>query len=395
MLASPARWLVAAAIFLCPAIADAQGQQGDTALVRIALLKQLVDQPPALSNLDEVPDDLGISGGLLAIADNNTTGRFMKQHFELDPVVVPADGDPGEAFGKLVANGHRVIITDLRADALLAIADRPDARDVLLINAGAPDDRLRNADCRANILHTIPSRAMRADALAQYFGVKRWNRWFLVVGQRDEDRLFADAIRRAAGRFGAKIVDEKTWDYGPDARRTAQSQVPVFTQNIDYQVLMVADEVGEFGEYLMYRTWDPRPVAGTQGLVPTSWHRTHEQWGAVQLQNRFRETYGRWMEPKDYTVWLGVRAIGEAATRTRSTDSATHASYIRSDRFEIAGFKGRKLTFRDWDGQLRQPILLAAARSLVSVSPQSGYLHQVSELDTLGYDRPESGCKLK
>lgn len=395
VLASPVRCLVTAAVILLAFGGSAPGQQGDAELVRIALLKQLVDRPPALSNLDEVPDDTGVAGGLLAIADNNTTGRFTKQHFELVPVVVPPDGDPEEAFAKLVADGHRLVIADLRADTLLRISDRPDAQDVLLINAGAPDDRLRNADCRANILHTLPSRAMLADALAQYFGLKRWNRWFMVVGRREEDRLFAEAIRRAAGRFGAKIVEEKTWDYGPDARRTAQSQVPVFTQNIDYHVLVVADEVGEFGEYLMYRTWDPRPVAGTQGLVPTSWHRTHEQWGSVQLQNRFRERFGRWMAPADYSVWMGVRAVGEAATRTRSTESAKHAGYIRSDEFELAAFKGRKLTFRDWNGQLRQPVLLAAARSMVSVSPQTGYLHQVSELDTLGYDRPESGCKLR
>ncbi|MDH3229560.1 MAG: ABC transporter substrate-binding protein [Alphaproteobacteria bacterium] len=373
----------------------APAQEDDSALVRIAFLKQLVDRPPALSNLDEASDDIGVSGGQLAIRDNNTTGRFIKQRFELDVSVVPADGDPVLAFAQLVADGHRLIITDLRVDTLLSIADRSDAKDVLIFNASASDDRLRNADCQPNLLHTTPSRAMLADALAQYLAWKRWSRWFLVVGRREEDRLFAAAIRRAANRFGAKIVEEKEWTYGPDARRTAQSQVPVFTQGIDYDVLMVADEIGEFGEYLAYRTWEPRPVAGTQGLVPTPWHRTHEQWGSVQLQNRFRETYGRWMAPVDYAVWMAVRSIGEAATRTGSADLASLAGYIRSDKFELAAFKGRKLTYRDWNGQLRQPILLAAPRSLVAVSPQKGFLHQVSELDTLGYDRPESGCKRK
>lgn len=389
------RPLCALTVLFLTLAGPAPAQEGDSTLVRIAFLKQLVDRAPALSNLDEVPDDIGFSGGQLAIRDNNTTGRFIKQRFELDVSVVPADGDPVSVFAQLVADGHRLIITDLRADTLLSIADQPDAKNVLIFNAGASDDRLRNADCQANVLHTAPSRAMLADALAQYLAWKRWHRWFLVVGRREEDRLFAAAIRRAANRFGAKIVEEKEWTYGPDARRTAQSQVPVFTQGIDYDVLMVADEIGEFGEYLVYRTWEPRPVAGTQGLVPTPWHRTHEQWGSVQLQNRFRETYGRWMAPVDYAVWMAVRSIGEAATRTGSADLASLAGYIRSDEFELAAFKGRKLTYRDWNGQLRQPILLAAPRSLVSVSPQKGFLHQVSELDTLGYDRPESGCKRK
>ena len=115
----------------------------------------------------------------------------------------------------------------------------------------------------------------------------------------------------------------------------------------------------------------------------------------MPLQNRFREDYGRWMAPVDFTVWMAVRSVGEAATRTRSTDPSAIADYIRSDKFELAAFKGRKLTYRDWNGQLRQPVLLAAARSMVSVSPQTGYLHQVSELDTMGFDRPESGCRLE
>jgi ABC transporter substrate binding protein (PQQ-dependent alcohol dehydrogenase system) len=67
---------------------------------------------------------------------------------------------------------------------------------------------------------------------------------------------------------------------------------------------------------------------------------------------------------------------------------------MRGKDFDVAGFKGTKLTFRDWDGQLRQPVLLADARSLVSVSPQQGFLHQFSELDTLGVDRPETKCHM-
>lgn len=100
------------------------------------------------------------------------------------------------------------------------------------------------------------------------------------------------------------------------------------------------------------------------------------------------------MSERDYAAWMAVRSIGEAATRTRSTDPAKIVEYLRSDAFDLAAFKGVKLTFRKWDGQLRQPILLADANSLVSVSPQSGFLHQFSELDTLGIDRPETSCRM-
>ena len=170
--------------------------------------------------------------------------------------------------------------------------------------------------------------------------------------------------------------------------------MPVFTQGFEYDIVMVADEVGEFGEYLAFRTWLPRPVAGTQGLTPTSWHRTHEQWGAAQLQSRFLKAAGRRMTPLDYQVWASVRAIGEAATRTKSSTFDVIKSYMLSENFDLAGFKGQKLTFRPWNQQLRQPILLAGPTALVSVSPQEGYLHPRSPLDSLGLDEPESRCRL-
>ena len=161
-----------------------------------------------------------------------------------------------------------------------------------------------------------------------------------------------------------------------------------------YDVLVVADTANQFGDDLPYRAVDPRPVAGTHGLVPAAWARPFEQWGATQLQLRFQKAANRWMTPRDYGAWMAVRAIGEAATRSRSTDAAAIGAYLRSPRFELAAFTGARLTFRAWDGQLRQPVLLADTRSLVSVSPQPGYLHQSSELDTLGIDQPETTCRM-
>ena len=356
-------------------------------------LSQIVERPPNLSNLELPPGDEGIRGGQVAIDDNNTTGRFLKQEFTLKAVSVPAGENVKAAFEALLKEGFQFVISNVPAAVLLEMADATRDSDVVLLNAGAADDRLRDADCRRNVLHIAPSRAMLTDGLAQYLMWKRWRDWLLIVGRREGDRLFAAALRNSATKFGAKIVAEKTWEFGPDARRPAQAEVPVFTQG-EYDMVMVADEVGEFGEYLAYRTWLPRPVAGTQGLIPTSWHWTHEQWGAAQLQSRFLKAVGRKMTPLDYQVWLSVRAIGEAATRTRSSAFGAIKNYMLGESFDLAGFKGQKLAFRGWDQQLRQPILLAAPTALVSVSPQQGYLHPRSPLDTLGVDEPESRCKL-
>ena len=376
-----------------PVSALAQEEPSSQA-VEIGVLRQLQEEPAWTTSLTRPPEDEGFAGARLALRDNETTGRITKQAFKLSEESVAPGDDPMPVFERLAASGSRILVLDVPAEALLRIADAAKGRDLLLFNAGATDDRLRGADCRDNLLHVAPSRAMLTDALAQYLVLKRWRRWFLTTGRTEGDRLYAEALRRAARKFGARIVADKAWEFGPDARRTAQAEVPVFTQGVEHDIVIVADEPGEFGDLISYRTWEPRPVAGTQGLAPSAWHAAQEQWGAAQFQNRFQRLAGRPMRPLDYTMWAAVRAVGEAATRTRSTELQAIMAYIRSPAFELAAFKGAPLTFRDWDWQLRQPIPLAHPASFVTMSPQGGYLHQRTPLDTLGSDKAESPCPL-
>ena len=390
-------WLVI--LIVAAALAPAASRAGEQ-VVQIGWLSQAVKRTLPLSYLDQPPEDEGIQGARLGIADNDTTGHFTGQSFTLTEAIVPEDGDVAAGFRELAAKGIRLVVTDLAAPELLSVAGMPEAAGITFFDAGTADDRLRGEDCRANILHLLPSRAMLADALVQYLVAKRWQNLLLVVGHGEGDHEFAGDIRHAALKFQARIVEEKPWTFVPGARRTdtghfaIQAEVARFTQGISYDVLVVADEEDEFGDDLSYRTFDPRPVAGTQGLVPTAWARPHEQWGATQLQDRFLHQAKRWMTDRDYAAWMAVRAIGEAATRSKSTDPAAILAFMRGDRFELAAYKGARLSFRSWDGQLRQPVLLADARSLVSVSPQPGFLHQFSELDTLGIDKPETKCRM-
>ncbi|MGT2466756.1 hypothetical protein ACVOMV_19745 [Mesorhizobium atlanticum] len=90
---------------------------------------------------------------------------------------------------------------------------------------------------------------------------------------------------------------------------------------------------------------------GRKELVATGWSAVDEEWGATQLQDRFRKQAGRWMLPSDYAAWLAVKSVGEAATRLHSLDPAAIAKYLRSDDFLLAGFKGQGLSFRPWDGR--------------------------------------------
>ena len=353
-----------------------------------------------LSLVEQPAENDGIAGAHLAIEDNNTTGKFLNQHFTLEEVRLGDNADVAHSAVTL-ASRNGFIIADLPADELLKAADALRDRGTVIFNAGAIDERLREADCRANVIHVAPTRSMLADALAQYLVWKQWKRWLLVVGSHDRDRLYADALRRAAGRFGAKIVQERTFEDTGGARRTdsgmtlIQRQMPVFTQQAPaYDVLVAADESEVFASYLPYRTWDPRPVAGSAGLVPASWDAALDQWGAIQMQNRFMKLNARRMTALDMQAWTAARMIGEAASRINSGNPKAAFDFLKGPDFSVAAFKGQRLTLRDWNQQLRQPILLVDGRMVVSISPQEAFLHQVSELDTLGVDRPETRCKL-
>jgi len=356
---------------------------------------------PTLSLVGQPADNDGVAGARLAIEDNNTTGKFLNQRFTLEESRLKDGDDAAKAAVAFADRNIGFIIADLPADALLKAADAVRDRGTVLFNAGSIDDRLREEDCRANVIHAAPTRSMLADGLAQYLVWKQWKRWLLVVGSHEEDKLFAEALRRAASRFGAKIVQERVFEDTGGARRTdsgvtlIQRQMPVFTQQAPaYDVLVAADENEVFASYLPYRTWDPRPVAGSAGLVPKSWDAAQDQWGAVQMQNRFLKLNSRHMTALDMQAWTAARMIGEAASRTNSGDPKSALNFLKGPDFSIAAFKGQRLTLRDWNLQLRQPILLADGRIVVSVSPQEGFLHQISELDTLGLDRPETKCKL-
>ena len=365
--------------------------------VKAALLTVETDQPLPISRLDLPPDNLGIAGAMLATDDNQTTGSFLGQEFTLEHVTA-APEDALAALDKLLADEIAFIGVLGDPDTLLAVADAAGDR-ALIFNVDAADNELRNDSCRANMLHMVPSYGMRADALAQYLVWKKWDSLSIISGSHDKDKKWADALRNSANKFGLRVRDELEFEDTGGARRTdtghvlVQKQMPVFTQPIDKaDVILVADESEVFGAYLPYHSWTPTLIAGSAGLRPLSWHPALEAWGATQFQRRFERDHGRYMRDEDYQAWLAFRVLGEAATRTNSTDPSVLKDYILSEEFEMAGFKGEKLTFRPWNGQLRQPILLANDKLIVSVSPQEGFLHQTSLLDTMGSDEPETSC---
>lgn len=368
--------------------------------IKIGYLTRQYEEPPPLSLVDKILTDNGIQGARMGIKYNATTGRLLGHDYELVEKSVALEGDIRDTANSMFADGVSFIVADLEPADLLTVSDLAEAQGKTLFNVRSSNDDLRGKNCRWSLFHIIPSWAQRADALAQFLIWKQWRRWFLLTGRKPKDIEFARAMKRAAKRFGGKIVEERTYEFEGGNRRTddghqqIQTQMPLLTQSVpEHDVLMVADASEVFGDYLMWRTTDPSPVVGSHGLIAVAWHRSFEQYAGTQMQRRFERHAGRVMTERDYAAWLAVRIVGEAVLRNNSNDPDTLRDYIMSDDFKVAGFKGQGLNFRTWNHQLRQPILLSGPRTLVSISPQAKFLHHKYLTDTLGIDEPESRCR--
>jgi len=354
-----------------------------------------VEQPrgASLSNIDPAPADAGLAGARLGVGDNLTSGTFLGHEYKLLETKVDSRGDVRASARGLLAD-VAVLIVDAPSQDLVTIADLPDAQNRIVFNVAAGGSALRDDACRANLLHSGVSDLMRSDALIQFLSSKRWGRISIIAGPRQRDTDFMQAIQRSAAKFRLQIVDDIVWDVDADMRRNAAQEVPILTQNFKaHDVTMVIDTADDFGRYIAYYTWQAKPIVGTEGLAARGWSEVIERWGAAQLQSRFEALSGRSMRADDYAAWAAMRSVGEAVTRTGSAEAATLRSYMLSDQFELAGFKGRALSYRDWNGQLRQPIPLVTDRAMVAIAPLPGFLHQQTELDTLGLDRFESRCQ--
>ncbi|MGH8112918.1 MAG: ABC transporter substrate-binding protein [Rhodanobacteraceae bacterium] len=373
----------------------------NTVTTHYAYLGKEYREPAPLSLLKPavIPNE-GLEGVRLGTNYNNLAGKFLGEKYVLDEVMVPQGGNVVAAAKKLLASGQRLIIADLKAPDLLAVADLPQAKDAIILNIRARNDALRQTECRRNVFHLIPSDAMLTDALAQYLVWKKWTRWFLVRGEHPADIAYAKDIKRSAKLYGATIVAERAYKLHTGARRAdtgyqeIQTQMPMLTRGVpNYDVAFVADETNSFGLYMPYRTTDPRPVVGTNGLVATAWGPAYEGYAAETLHDDFLKLAHREITVRDYEGWLAAHLMEMAVKHGKARNVDAIRKYITSDKLRLSGYKGLGMNFRSWDNQLRQPILLMDPLSLVSISPQPGFLHPVYNTDTLGFDQPQSLCK--
>lgn len=386
-----------------PATVPSSGQTQINATVPIVYLGKEYQEPLPLSYSEKIITDKGIQGARLIIKEANQAGSFVGYAFELVEAIVHEDGDVVAKAKEILAKGNAFIIADLEPADLIGVADLAEAKNSIIVNIRSEEDSLRQELCRSNVFHIIPDYAMRADALAQYLVWKKWPRWFVMRGDTPADKEYVEMVKRSAARFGGKVVGEKVYDLPPGARNTdsgyqqVQSQIPMETEGApEHDVIWVANSDEGFGDYLMYRSYNPDPVVGTQGLQALAWDPSYTEFGAMHFQNGLPKLAKRKPVERDYTAWLGGRALTDGIMRSDKTTPPEVKAYLLSDQFKLEGFKGQAMSFRLWDHQLRQPIILGGGtRVPVSVSPQEGFLHPTNVTDTLGFDKPETKCKFK
>ncbi|HMZ01895.1 MAG TPA: ABC transporter substrate-binding protein [Burkholderiaceae bacterium] len=305
---------------------------------------------------------------------------------ELQPVASAADAKA--AAQKAEKAGALAVLTDLNAEATLAVAD---AIKLPVLNLSAADDRLRQQDCRARLYHVAPSERMRADALAQTLVARKWPQVLLLTGPTPADAQRAAVVQAALKRYGLKVMATKPFKLSGDPRERDLANPLLLTQG-GHDVVWVVDTDGEFARSLPYRTATPRPVVGDAGLVALAWHAQFERYGAPQVSRRFFKEAKRPISAADWSAWLAGKALAAAVVAApKGPVAAVHKALAEG---EVDGSQGVPMSFRAWDGQLRQPLLLTDGQGVIGSAPIDGILHPKNNLDTVGADAPEKLCKV-
>jgi ABC transporter substrate binding protein (PQQ-dependent alcohol dehydrogenase system) len=365
-----------------------------------ATLKATLIQPADDSRLERTRTERAYFGHPGGPAEQGLKVALDEAKFELDAgktavaldVKAAADANAARAAAQAAEKaGAAVIVTDLDAASTIAVAD---AVKLPVLNVGNSGDALREKDCRANLFHLLPSERMRSDALAQSLVARKWSNVLVLTGSSTDDALRAATAQASMKRYGLKVVAAKPFKISADPRERDLANPLLLTGGgLQYDAVWVIDNDGEFARSLPYRTSLPRPVVGDAGLTALAWHAQFERFGAPQVVRRFAKANNRTMTAHDFASWMAGRALTAAAIAAPNGPNAAWSKALASN--ELDGSKGVTMSFRAWDGQLRQPLLLTDGQGVIGQAPADGVLHPKNNLDTLGADAPEKLCKAK
>lgn len=335
------------------------------------------------------------AGAQVALDESKFPGITAGVKFSLSEQLVSSTKEVLASIRKMRAASIHFVLLDLPPITIGKVVKEFDAADITFFNVAARDDRLRADYCNADLLHTIPSDAMRNDALAQYLVSRHWRKVLVLRGPRRMDVVLAQSFQRSAKRYGLDIVATRDFILGSNPRERDKNNPKLLTSGVDYDAVYVADTEGEFARAANFAVQHPRPVIGSAGLVPQAWHWAWNKHGARQLNHRLKRKANRRMTAYDWAAWAAVKALVAGVQRTQSIDYKTLRGYLLSPQIDLDGFKGFRMAFRHFNGQLGQPILLASGNWVVDIAPVKGFLDPKNYLNTLGFGARENSCKAK
>ncbi|MFT6304444.1 MAG: ABC transporter substrate binding protein (PQQ-dependent alcohol dehydrogenase system) [Granulosicoccus sp.] len=335
-----------------------------------------------------------LGGVQLALKESRVLGRSLGAKFVMSPISETSSKNLISSIEKAIKAGTAFFILDLPLKTLMAVVDQYTDEPVLFYNARHQSDQLRRKFCSGNLFHTIPSDAMLNDALSQHLKKKQWDKILVLEGPEDRDEEIAISFKISANKFGLKIVDSRQFVLSNDPRIRDRHNISLLTAGQAHNVVFVADQSGEFSRYIPYQTQKPALVVGAQGLEPAAWHWSWERYGAPQLNQRFEKLNGKKMSDTEFAGWVAARSIITAVVKTRSFHFSSIYDHIAAADTKLDLYKGYPGSFRPWNRQLRQPVLLHTHNAVIASAPVDGFMHQFNDLDTLGLDRLESSCLL-
>ena len=393
----------AACALLLGSVGTAAGQAEDAAApipIRIVYLSREGDPAYAAVASDDgvfrPPLPEPFPGAELALRDLRSTAHAAGIILKLDRIILGPDGDAAGAAVRAGTDGAAAIIADVPLADLTAVATALPGRALPLFDIRQHDDGLRRDFCTGSLFHVLPSTSMMTDSLAQFVAAKNWRRVLILTGPLPADKTFSDSFVRSAKKFGARIADSKDFVFGNDPRQRDQTNVALMTSSEDYDVLFLADTLRDFGRFVPYEQAKPRPVIGTEGLQASAWDPLAERFGAPQVNHRFERGAHRPMTEGDWAAWVAVRAVAEAVIRAKATTGPAIATALATQDLPIDVSKGVQGSFRHWDHQFRQAVMLRSGDAVIEYAPLEGFLHQRTPLDTLGADDGdaiEAPCK--
>jgi ABC transporter substrate binding protein (PQQ-dependent alcohol dehydrogenase system) len=335
------------------------------------------------------------TGAQVGLDEAQALGRVLRTEFALERITVKSAAEVADAVPQALTRDIHLFLVDAPAESYKPLAAAVKGRDALIFNVSAGEDALRRDLCAAEMVHVIPSLAMRMDGLVQYLVSKKWRDYLVLQGPTPADAATTKAFESSAKKFGSRIAAHQNFKAGTDPRERERNDPALLTAiSRDYDVVFVADDAFDFARGLPYHTVRPRPIVGSIDLEPVAWHWTWDHNGAPQVNSRFeKKSGGRHMEGGDWAAWLAVKMIVQSALRTRSIDFAQMKKFVLGDA-TFDGDKGLAVGVRPWDHQVRQAVLLAAPYQVVASAPIEGFLHRTNDLDTLGDDEPETPCHL-